>query len=126
MARRVQGTDRQRAEFKLPPVVKRLVVIVGLRVPVDVNRGAGGGSQPAVPGDVVGMVMGLQHMLNADPHVASEIQILVGLKPRIDDGGHPGLLIANQIRRTAEIIVRDLSKDHLLSSSWGSAATDVN
>ena len=52
------------AELELPAVVERLVVVVGLGEAVDVDGRAGGGRQAAVAGDVVGVVVGLEDVLD--------------------------------------------------------------
>ena len=56
---------RDAAELELPAVVERLVVVVGRRLAVDVDRRAGGRGEPAVPGDVVGVVVRLEDVLDA-------------------------------------------------------------
>ena len=45
----------------------------------------GRGCEPAVAGDVVGVVVGLEDVLDAHVHVAREPQVLVDLEARIDD-----------------------------------------
>ena len=112
VARRVQRAHAQRAELELPAVVERLVVVVGRRVAVDVDARAGGGDEPAVAGDVVGVVVGLEHVLDADAQVAGQPQVLVDVEPGVDDGGHAGLLVADQVARASEVVVGQLPEDH--------------
>ena len=64
VAGRVQRAHAQRAELELPAVVERLVLVVGLGDAVDVDRRAGRRGQPAVAGDVVGVVVGLEDVLD--------------------------------------------------------------
>ena len=109
---RVQRPHAQRAELELPAVVERLVLVVGLGEAVDVDRRAGGRREPAVAGDVVGVVVGLEHVLDAHAHVASELEVLVDLEARVDDGGDPGVVVPDQVRRAAEVVVGDLAEDH--------------
>ena len=72
----------------------------------------GRGGESAVARYVVGVRVGLEHVLDRDAEVAREVQILVDVEPRIDDGRDPGVVVADQIGGAAEIIVGDLSKDH--------------
>jgi hypothetical protein len=65
-----------------------------------------------VPGDVVGMVVGLEDVLDRDAQVAREPQVLADLEPRIDDRGDARVLVADQIGGAAEVLVRDLPEDH--------------
>ena len=64
---------------------------------VDVDRRAGRRGEPAVAGDVIGVGVGLEDVLDPDAHVARELQVLVDLELRVDDGGDPGLLVADQV-----------------------------
>jgi glyoxylase-like metal-dependent hydrolase (beta-lactamase superfamily II) len=68
--------------------------------------------QAAVSGDVIGMVVGLEDVLDAHAHVARQVQIDVGLEARIDDRRDPRLDVAHEVGRTAEIIVGHLPKQH--------------
>ena len=112
VAGRVQRADLQRAEFEFPAVVERLVVVVGLGVAVDVDGRAGGGDEPAVAGDVVGVVVGLQDVLDAHAEVAREAQVLVDVELRVDDGGDAGVLVADEVAGAAEVVVGELAEDH--------------
>ena len=69
---RVQRADGQPPERELPAVVERLVVVLGRRGAVDVDHGAGRGDQAPVAGDVVGVVVGLEHVLDARAEIARE------------------------------------------------------
>ena len=87
-------------------------VVLGAGVLVDVDRRAGGGGQPAVAGDVVGVVVGLEHVLDRDAHVARERQVLVDLEARVDDGRDARVLVADEVGGAAEVVVHDLAEDH--------------
>ncbi len=65
-----------------------------------------------MPGDVVGVVVRLEDMLEPDAAVAREVQILVDLESRIDNRRRPGLLVADQVRGASEIVVGDLLEEH--------------
>jgi len=41
----VEGADTQRTELELLAIIERLVAVIGARVPVDVDRRAGGRRQ---------------------------------------------------------------------------------
>ena len=56
---------RTRAELELPAVLERLVVVLGAGRAVDVDGRAGGRGQPPVARDVVGVVVGLEDVLDA-------------------------------------------------------------
>ena len=82
-----------------PAVVERLVVVLGRGVAVDVDRRAGRGREAAVAGDVVGVVVGLEDVLDLHAHVARELEVLVDLEARVDDGRDAGVLVADRGRR---------------------------
>ena len=63
-------------------------------------------------GDVVRVVVGLQDVLDAHPEVAREPQVLLDVELRVDDRRDPGVLVADQVTRAAEVVVGDLPEDH--------------
>ena len=106
------------AELELPAVVERLVVVVGVGVAVDVDGRAGGGDEAAVAGDVVGVVVGLQDVLDAHAEVAREAQVLVDVELGVDDRGDAGVLVADEVAGAAEVVVGELAEDHLGLRPW--------
>ena len=112
VAGRVQRAHAQRSELELPAVLERLVVVLGIGVAVDVDRRAGRRGEAAVPGDVVGVVVRLEDVLDLHAHVAREREVLVDVELRVDDGGNAGVLVADQVGRAAEVVVGDLAEDH--------------
>jgi hypothetical protein len=50
-----------------------------------------------------------------DPHseVAGGPKVLLDVEARIDDGGNTRVLVADQVARTAEVVVNELPEDHL-------------
>jgi hypothetical protein len=112
VARCVQRPHPDAAELELPPVLDGLVVVVGLRVAVDVDRGPRRGHQPAVAGDVVRVVVRLEHVLDRHAHVPGEREVLVDVELRIDDRGDARVLVADQVRRAPQVVVGDLAEDH--------------
>ena len=89
---------------------------------------AGGGDEAAVAGDVVGVVVGFQDVLDAHAEVARQAQVLVDVELGVDDGGDAGVLIADEVAGAAEVVVGELAEDHrgppgvVVSSPWRSQA----
>jgi len=77
-----------------------------------------------VPRDVVGVVVGLEDVLDRDPYVAGELEVPVDLELRVDDCGHAGVVVADQVGGAAEVIVGNLSEDHGGVTAIRSAAGD--
>jgi hypothetical protein len=86
------------------------VVVAGLGVAVDVDRRARGGGEAPVTGDVVGVGVGLEHVLDAHPHVARQPEVLVDVQLRVDDRGDAGGLVADQVAGAAEVVVGGLAE----------------
>ena len=112
----VHGAHHEPSERELPAVVEGLVVVLGRRRAVDVDGRSGRRGQPPVPGDVVGVVVGLEHVLDAHAEVAGQAQVLVDVQARIDDGGDRRVVVAHEIAGAAEVVVGDLAEDHGPSS----------
>jgi hypothetical protein len=108
----VEGAHRERAELELEAVVEGLVLVLGVRESVDVDRGAGRRREAPVAGDVVGVVVGLEHVVDAHTQIAGELEVVVDLEPRVDHGRRAGRMVAHEVRGTAEIVVRNLAEDH--------------
>ena len=89
MPGRVHRLDRKVAQLQRPAVGERLVLVLGLGQLVDVDRRPGAVRKPPVSGDVVGVVVRLQHV--PDPHSVQPRQPPVGLDVplRIDHHRHP-------------------------------------
>ena len=91
VAGRVDRLDRGAvAELEGPAVGERLVLVLGLGQLVDVDRRPGGPRQAAVAGDVVGVVVGLEHVLDPHPVQASEVEVGLDVPLRVDDRGDAG------------------------------------
>ena len=97
---------------ELPAVLERLVLVLGSAQRVDVDQRARRRRQPAVAAHVVGVVVGLEDVLDRDAEVAREPQVLADLQPRVDDRRDARVLVADQVGGAAEVLVRDLAEDH--------------
>jgi hypothetical protein len=86
----VDCLDLDRPEAKSPSVGDRLVRVLGLGELVDVDGGPRGAGEPPVPGDVVGVVVRLEDVLDAHPVQAAQPQVGVDVPLRIDHGRHAG------------------------------------
>ena len=104
--------DRHVAQLQHPAVGERLVRVLGPGQLVDVDRRPGRPRQPPVAGDVVGVVVGLQHV--ADPHPVQAGQAPVGIDVplRVDHGGDARFAIGDQVGGAAEILVDYLTEEH--------------
>ena len=108
----VDRLDREVADRQRPAVGEGLVLVLRLGELVDVDGGAGLPHQPAVAGDVVGVVVGLEDV--ADPHAVQAGEAAVGLDVplRVDDDGDAAFAVGDQVGRAAEVLVDDLAKEH--------------
>src|SRR5436853_972450 len=59
------------------------------------------------------MVLGLEGVLDPHVQVPRQLEVAVDLEARIHDGGDARLLVADQVGSAAEIVVGDLSEDHV-------------
>ena len=112
MPRGVESTDDQLAERELPAVLEWLVVVFGRGIRVHVDDGPGGRRQAPVPRDVIRVVVRLEDVLDPHSEVADGTEVFVDVEARIDDGGHARVLVADQVARTAEVVVNELPEDH--------------
>ena len=123
---RVHGADRDGAELELPAVVERLMAVVGRRQPVDVDRRAGRRSEPSVTGDVIGVVVGLEDVLDPHAHVAGPRQVVLDVELWVDHRGDTGVLVAHQVGPAAEVLVDELAKDHRCAPATSSASSSAS
>ncbi len=112
VAGRVDRAHADAAQLELPAVLERLVVVVGGGVAVDVDGRAGRRRQAPVAGDVVGVVVRLEDVLDVHAEVARQVQVLVDLELGVDDSRDPGVLVTDEVRRASEVVVGDLAEDH--------------
>ena len=108
----VDGLDLNRAEAQDPAVVEGLVRVLGVGEPIDVDRRPGGTGEATVTGDVVGVVVGLEHVLDSNPVQAGKVEVWLDVPLRVDDRGDPLAHVADQVRGATEILVNHLPKQH--------------
>ncbi len=68
--------------------------------------------EPPVPRQMIGVRVRLDDSHDRDVASRRFLEHLLDRKRRIDDDGDTGVLIADQIRRTAEIVVNELLEQH--------------
>ena len=62
--------------------------------------------------DVVGVRVGLEHVLDPHAEVAGEREVLLDVELRVDDRGDAGVLVADQVGGAAEVVVGHLAEEH--------------
>ena len=109
---RVDRAQDDLAELQLHTVLERVVWILGRSRAVDRDRDAVLERQPAVARQVVGVRVRLDRP--HDLHVAPgrRFQHRFDRVRWIDDCGDARVLVADQIRRTAEVVVQKLLEQH--------------
>jgi hypothetical protein len=75
--------------------------------------------QAAVAGYVVGVRVCLEHADEAHVAPLALVQVLLDRISRIDDGGHPGVLVAHDVRSAPEVVVDELLEEHGADASNG-------
>jgi phosphopantothenate synthetase len=71
-----------------------------------------------VPGDVIGVVMRLEHVFDADTVEAGKVEVGLDVPLRIDDRGDSRADVADQIGRASEVLVDHLSEKHRCQRSF--------
>ena len=109
---RVERAHDDPPQLELPAVLDRLVFIFRASLAVDVDAGAGRHGEAAMARDVIGVGVRLEHVLDVHAEIAREAQVDGDVEPRVDDGGHARVLVADQVGGAAEVVVGDLTEDH--------------
>ena len=73
--------------------------------------------EPPMPGDVIGVSMGLEHPHDAEARVSSRFEVLLDRVRGIDDDGYAGVLVADEIRSASEGVVDELLEEHNCDAS---------
>jgi hypothetical protein len=80
--------------------------------PVD-DRSAGGQRQLQVPGEEVGVQVGLDHQLDAQPRSRRVVQVLLDVAARVDHDRPPGGFVPDQVgrlRHAVEVVLDELHR----------------
>jgi hypothetical protein len=75
--------------------------------------------QPSVAGYVVGMRMRLDRADEAHAASLALVQVLLDRICRIDDNGHPGVLVSHDVRSASEVVIDELLEEHEDDASNG-------
>ena len=109
------GVDRAQhdlAELQLRTVLESIVRIRGLRVAVDRHRDAVLQREPAVAGEVIGVRVRLDRAHDLHTAPGGRLEHRFDCVRWIDDGSDACVLVTDQIRRTAEVVVQKLLEQH--------------
>ena len=122
VAGRVQHLDRERADDQLVAVRERLARVLGLGQRVDRDRHAVLEREAAVPGDVVGVVVRLEHAHDPHARLLGRLEVRLDRVGGVDDHRLAGRLVTDQVGRAAEIVVDELLEDHFATTVPTAAA----
>ena len=111
MPRGVQHPDRHRADRDDVAVCERLEVELGLGERMNRHGQSVLECQPAVPGDVVGVRVRLEHALDADAFLLGRRKQLVDGERRVDHDRHACLRVADEVRGAPEVVVHELPEE---------------
>ena len=101
-----------------------VVGVLGLGSGVDRDRHAVLEREPAVPGQVVGMRVGLDDAHDLEPRAWPPREYRLDRIGRIDDRGDAGLLVADEVRRAPEVVVEELLEEHGMTLPAAPAASE--
>jgi len=115
----VQRPDDDIAEDDLRSVVERIVRERRFRLAVHAHRHALLEREPPVSGHVIRVRVRLERA--DEPHVPplALLEILLDRVRGIDDDGHAGVLVADEIRSAPESVVDELLEEHEPDASNG-------
>jgi hypothetical protein len=107
-----QGFDSNAAELDDGVIGERCDVVFGLGFRAEVDGGADAITELEMAGDEIGMEMGEEDMLDLEVLIGCEIEIVVDVSLRVDDGGDARGFIGDQIGSVGETIEVELLEDH--------------
>src|SRR5919204_5438099 len=111
VAGRADGGDPRLANLDRRSLLEWLVVVLGFRLARDVECRPGRRREPPVAGEVVGVVVRLEHVPDLEVVLAREVEVLLDLPLRVDDRRLAA--VGDHVRGTAEILVQHLPEEHL-------------
>jgi hypothetical protein len=85
------------SEFDGVAVAERSECVFRLSLRAQVNRGAGALAQFQVPGYEIGVEVGKKNVLDGQPVLGGECEVLVHVALRINYGGGTRTFVANQV-----------------------------
>ena len=112
VARCVDRPQHHLAELDLGAVVQSVVLELRLSGRVDRDRETVLQRQPPMPGEVIGMRVRLDRPHDPDIALRRLRQDRLDRERRVDDRSDTCILVADQIRRTAEVVVNELLEQH--------------
>jgi hypothetical protein len=75
--------------------------------------------EPSVAGYVVGVRVRLERTDEAHAASLALVQVLLDRICRIDDDGHPGVLVSHDVRSASEVVIDELLEEHEGDASNG-------
>ena len=112
VARRVDRAEDDVADLDLRPVVERLVREGRPGVAVDADRDAVLEREAPVAGDVIGVRVRLEDADEPDAAALGLRQHGLDVVRRVDDDRDAGLLVADEVRGAAQVVVQELLEQH--------------
>ena len=109
---RVDRAQDDVSEHDLGAVVQRIVLVRRLGGRVDRDRQAVLQREPSMAGEVVGVRVRLDRPHDPDLAPRRLCQHPLDRVRRVDDRGDARILVADQVRRTAEVVVNELLEQH--------------
>ena len=109
---RVDRAQDDVSELDLGAVLQRIVLVRRLRSRVDRDRDAVLERETPVAREVVGMRVRLDRPHDPDLALRRLRQHRLDRIGRVDDRGDARILVADQVRRTAEVVVNELLEQH--------------
>ena len=112
MPGRVDRPQHHVAELELGAVAERIVLVLGLGGRVDRDPDVVLERQPPMAGEMVCVRVRLDRPHDPDAAPLGRRQHGLDRVRRIDDRGDARILVADQVRRTAEVVVNELLEQH--------------
>jgi hypothetical protein len=110
VAGRRDRADQNVAELELGTVVEPIVFVLRLCSARDVQGRACRLGEAPVAGDVVGVVVRLEHVHDPEVVLVGEVEVVLDLPLRVDDGRLPA--VGDHVGRAREVLVQHLAEEH--------------